>query len=199
MQTLLRGLTTWKDMRRNALDGTEWANKTIEQLYEVSTPCLDDHQLKNEELETVEKCLHLARIGRLDILWSVNQLARAVTQWRRACDRRLARLISYIHNTRDPTQYCHVGNTAQHCGLGLFHRNLSEPWAGFTQFTILNDKPPDGYMWSRECEHYTTPAHIPHFGTREFSRLAQVHVVCVLLKRSSSFLVCHVSFMHTVT
>ena len=83
--------------------------------------------------------------------------------------------------------------------MGLFHRNLSEPWAGFTQFTILNDKPPDGYVRSRECEHYTTPAHISHFGTRDFSHVAQVQVVCVLLKRSSSFLVCHVSFMRTVT
>ena len=29
-------------------------------------------------------------------------------------------------------------------------RNLSEPCAGFTQFTTLNEKPPDGYTWSRE-------------------------------------------------
>ena len=27
-------------------------------------------------------------------------------------------------------------------------RSLSEPWTGFTQFTILNEKPPDGYMCS---------------------------------------------------
>ena len=37
-----------------------------------------------------------------------------------AYDRRLARLISYIHHTSDYTQYCHVGNMAQHCRLGLF-------------------------------------------------------------------------------
>ena len=28
------------------------------------------------------------------------------------------------------------------------HRNLSEPWSSFTQFTTLNEKPPDGCMWS---------------------------------------------------
>ena len=28
--------------------------------------------------------------------------------------------ISYIHHTSDYRQYCHVGNTAQHCRLGLF-------------------------------------------------------------------------------
>ena len=31
----------------------ELAKKHIEQLYEVSTPCLDDHQFKKEELESV--------------------------------------------------------------------------------------------------------------------------------------------------
>ena len=29
-------------------------------------------------------------------------------------------------------------------------RDLSGPWTGFTQFTLLEEKPPNGYMWSRE-------------------------------------------------
>ena len=28
-------------------------------------------------------------------------------------------------------------------------RDLSDPWTGFTQFTLLKQKPPDGQMWSR--------------------------------------------------
>ena len=48
-------------------------------------------------------------VGRLDILWSVNELARAVTKWTRACDGRLAFLISYIHNASGQRQHCHVG------------------------------------------------------------------------------------------
>ena len=28
-------------------------------------------------------------------------------------------------------------------------RDLSDPWTGFTQFTVLDEKAPDGYMWSR--------------------------------------------------
>ena len=36
-------------------------------------------------------CLYLARVGTPDILWSVNKLARAVTKWTKACDKRLAR------------------------------------------------------------------------------------------------------------
>ena len=63
---------------------------------------------------------NLARIGRPDTLWSVNKLARSVTKWTQACDRRLARLISCIHFTSDYRQYCHVGNAAQHSLLELF-------------------------------------------------------------------------------
>ena len=70
--------------------------------------------------QIVLKCLYLARIGTPDILWSVNKLARAVTKWTQACDRRLARLISYIHHTNDFRLYCYAGNTAQHCRFGLF-------------------------------------------------------------------------------
>ena len=55
-----------------------------------------------------------------DFLWSVNKLARSITKWTRACDKRLNRLISYIHHTCEYRQYCHVGNTAKQCRLGLF-------------------------------------------------------------------------------
>ena len=67
----------------------------------------------------VLKCLYLARIGRPDILWSINKLARSITKWTKACDKRLNRLISYIHHTCEYKQYCHVGNTAKQCRLGL--------------------------------------------------------------------------------
>ena len=74
---------------------------------------MDGHQYKEEESESVGElctvcsqivliCLYLARIGRPDFLWSVNKLARAVTKWTKACDKRLARLarlISHIHHT----------------------------------------------------------------------------------------------------
>ena len=64
----------------------ELANKKTEQLYKVSSLCFDNHHVKKEELELVGElsklcpkivlqCLCLARIGRLDILWSVNKLA----------------------------------------------------------------------------------------------------------------------------
>ena len=70
----------------------ELVNKTTQQLYKVSTPCIDDHHFKEEELKSVGelsnacsqivlKCFFfLARVGRLDILWSVNKLARSITK-----------------------------------------------------------------------------------------------------------------------
>ena len=69
----------------------------------------------------VLKCLYLARIGRPDILWLVNKLERSITKWTKACDKRFCRLISYIlHHTCEHEQYCHEGNTAKQCRLGLF-------------------------------------------------------------------------------
>ena len=58
--------------------------------------------------------------GRPDVLWSVNKFARSITKWTKACDKRLNRLISKIHHTCEYKQYCHVGNTAKQCRLGLF-------------------------------------------------------------------------------
>ena len=87
----------------------ELANKTTQQLYKISTPCID-HHFKEEEMKCVGevsqvcsqivlKCSDLARFGRPDILWSVNKLARSITKWTKACDKRLNRLISKIHHT----------------------------------------------------------------------------------------------------
>ena len=92
---------------------------------------IDDHHFKEEELKSVGelskvcsqivlKCLYLARIGRPDILWSVSKLARSITKWTKACDKRICRLISNIHHTCDYKQYCHLGNTVKQCRLGLF-------------------------------------------------------------------------------
>ena len=109
----------------------ELANRTTQQLHKVSTSCIDDHHFKEEELKSVGelskvcsqivlKCLYLARIGRPDVLWSVNKLARSITKWTKAFDKRLNRVISYIHHTCEFQQYCYVGNTAKQCKLGLF-------------------------------------------------------------------------------
>ena len=100
---------------------SELAIKTTQQLYKVSTPCVDDHHFKEEEemksvgelsqvcSQNVLQCIYVARFGRLDILWLVNKLARSITKWTKAC-----------HHTCEDKQYCYVGNTAKQCRLGLF-------------------------------------------------------------------------------
>ena len=78
----LHGLVIWLVMQRSVWnDIVSWRTKTTQQLYKGSTPCIDDHHFKEEEIKSVEelshvccqivlKCLYLARIGRPDILWS---------------------------------------------------------------------------------------------------------------------------------
>ena len=69
-----------RTMRRNVwTDICELAKKKTEQLYKVSTPCIDHHHFKEEEMKSVGElskvcsqivleCLYLARIGRPDFL-----------------------------------------------------------------------------------------------------------------------------------
>ena len=109
----------------------ELANKTTQQLYKESTPCIDDHHFKEEETKSIGelskicsqiilKYLYLTRIGSPDILWSVNKLARLITKWTKNCDNNLNRLIPYIHHTCEYKKYCCWGNTAKQSRLGLF-------------------------------------------------------------------------------
>ena len=105
---------TWTVIPRNLWnDIVSWRTKKTQQLYKVSISCIDDHHFQKEEefrswgelskvcSQNVLKYLYLARIGRPDILWSMNKLARSITKWTKACDNRLSRLISYIHHTNN--------------------------------------------------------------------------------------------------
>ena len=99
----------------------ELAKVRKETLRAVATPCMDDTQLSLEDFETkghlsmiacnvVLKCLWVARLLSPYILWTVNTLAREITKWTVASDKRLHRLISYMHHTDDWVQFCYVGD-----------------------------------------------------------------------------------------
>ena len=109
----------------------ELTGKDESSLRQVATPCIDDHLIPPEDFEAkgevspvaariVLKTLFVARMGRPDILWTVNALAREVTKWTVACDKRLHRLISWMHFTKDWVQQCWVGDTAEECCLVLY-------------------------------------------------------------------------------
>ena len=116
-------------MLKNALsDAVNWETRKWSSEIKFAWMITNSDRKVFNQLENYQKFAHklsgnaetFARIGRPGILWSVIKLARAVTKWTQACDRRLARLTSDIHHTNDYRQYCHVGNTPQHCRLGSF-------------------------------------------------------------------------------
>ena len=99
--------TAWKDTLKNALeDISNWQKKKTEQFYKVSINSLLGWP-----------SFQGGGGGGTGIVW------RHVTKWTRACDNRLARLISYIHHTNDHWQSCHVENTVKHRRSGSPIRN----------------------------------------------------------------------------
>ena len=106
---------TWLVMQRSVWnDIVSWQtrrlnNSTKYLLLASMTTTSKKKKLSQVRSQIVLKCFFLARIGRLDILWSVNKLARSITKWTKACDKRLNRLISFFHHTCEYKQYCHVG------------------------------------------------------------------------------------------
>ena len=105
---------------------------SVERLYKNSTSCSDDLHFTKKKIgqcwkiiercsQIVLTCQYLARIGRPDMLWTMDHLAMSLTKWNRACDGRLPRLTRYIRHTGNYRQNCHVGNNASECKLGLFH------------------------------------------------------------------------------
>ena len=102
----------WKGMRKHALgDTANQHRKEVSGLQQVATLCIDDHLIPPEDCETtglsaenaqiVLMSLYKARIGRLDLLWSVNTFARSVTKMNNTCDERLLILINYLNHTKN--------------------------------------------------------------------------------------------------
>ena len=96
--------------------------------------------------QIVLKWLYLARSGRPDILWSINKLARSITKWTKACDKRLNWLISYhsyewIQTILSCGKYCWALLIGTVSGLWLrgrsgrfeihFRRNIMRFWKSY--------------------------------------------------------------------
>ena len=80
-------IVSWQTRRLN--------NSTKYLHHALMTIIFQDEELKSvgdmskESSQTVLKCFYLARIGRLDLLCTANKLARSITKWTKACDKRL--------------------------------------------------------------------------------------------------------------
>ena len=109
-------------------DTVSWRTKRLNTTKYPSMPMTINSKRKLKSAGELSKvCLKLFRnfciwhiFGRHYILWSVNKLARSITKWTEAYDKRLSRLISYIYHTCEYKQYCYMGDTAKQCRLGLF-------------------------------------------------------------------------------
>ena len=66
------------------------------------------------------KALYCLRLARLDLLWTANTLAREVTKWTVACDKRLLRLMCYISRTKGSVMTSHVGDPPEDCHVMMF-------------------------------------------------------------------------------
>ena len=64
--------------------------------------------------------LYLARHNRPDTYWSVNHLARNLTKWTVADDKRLHKLVCFIHFTHDVIQFAYVGDHVADCFVVMF-------------------------------------------------------------------------------
>ena len=123
-QSLWHGPTTWKDMLDFALSETvNWQTRKWSKYYKVSSPCLDDHQFKQEEpgsvgelsqvcSQTVLKLFVLVTNWKTDILWSVNKLARAVTKMDSGMRQTIGKT-DFIHSSHIWIQT--VLSCGQHC------------------------------------------------------------------------------------
>ena len=133
----------------------ELANKNVEQ-QALSWMITYSSRKNSTQLENCQKfvhklsfnCLYLALIGRPDTLWSVNKLARSVTKWTQACDRRLGSLILTF-----------ITQTISDSMIMWETRNSIADWVCFTTQILLEilrtqSQPPDVSCVFVEAEHF---------------------------------------------
>ena len=90
----LHGPMTWEVMQRNVWkDIANLRMKETEQSYKVATPCMDDHQFREEENGSAGETCSCGNDMDKKLVTNVWQ-----------------RMISYKHHTCEHRQYCYVGN-----------------------------------------------------------------------------------------
>ena len=107
--------------------------------------------------QIVQTCMYLARIGRPDLLWPFNKLARSVTKWNEDCVKKLARSTSYINQTKIQDSTGFVGDTNSRLqNLDLFRTLLL-----LKTWKIPNQLKPR-YLCSYFLDVQATNSRVPH-------------------------------------
>jgi len=97
----------------------------------ADTPGLDDSQLAHADFETrgalaphaakiIMKILWVGRVSRYDIYHAVCMLARDISKWTVACDKRLYRLVGFLKKSKEQVLCGAVGNHVEECYLAAF-------------------------------------------------------------------------------
>jgi hypothetical protein len=79
-----------------------------------------DGSLAKDAAKIIMKMLYGARLVRYELLWPICSLARQVSKWNKACDKRLHRLVSYVYHTLDHSLESFVGDDPAQCHPMLF-------------------------------------------------------------------------------
>jgi hypothetical protein len=110
----------------------ELAKFVKSRLKKVAALCIDDgvlalaHFPSKGALSPVAskagpKCLYMVRLARPGLYWAVNTLAREITKWTVACDRRVHRLIIVIYHNQGFSMISYVCDGFRDCKLMLFY------------------------------------------------------------------------------
>ena len=104
---------------------------TYDDLPHADTPGIEDTASSEKDLSdpgvlgpdaasVLMKIMYLARCCRYDVLYPVCMLAREITKWTCASDRRLHRFICYLKSTRTHCLHGWIGDPAEHLPLMMF-------------------------------------------------------------------------------
>ena len=131
-------------------------------------PCMDDPQFSLADFSRYKRtgtdvCSHRTNIavhgrtGRLDLLFTVNMLARSVNEWNKASGKRLARVNSYTDQTKHQRQCCCETNTRTAASIGFFYNDFcriaNQLQAVFFFYAFLDHKHMFQYPGCAKCTH----------------------------------------------
>ena len=100
-----------------ALGGDVTADETNAEVADAET---EPKQFHTEAARVIMKIMYGARMARPDLLRTVSYLARFLTKWNEDTDKRLQRLMSYIHHSYSYRMYAYMGEDQPKFTLDIY-------------------------------------------------------------------------------